>query len=327
MSSRSLKSWGQRKNECVSTGCGSGRFSSMNRTRPLPQPVLTCVLISLLFQACAHSTAQQQQQASRNQSAQQEAQIVRPADALRVCADPNNLPFSNRSGEGFENKIAELLAQEMKVRLEYTWWPQRRGFLRNTLKAGLCDVVIGVPSSLEMALTTAPYYRSSYVFVYRKDRGLKIGSFDDAALRNLKIGVQMIGDDFINTPPAHALTNRGLAENIHGFMVYGDYSKEMPASSIIDAVSKGEVDVAVVWGPMAGYFAKRVRAALEVVPVKPEIDQPFLPFVYDISVGVRRGETEFRDRIEEILQRRRPEIQNLLKEYGVPQAAAVKAEG
>ncbi|MBD0372123.1 MAG: quinoprotein dehydrogenase-associated putative ABC transporter substrate-binding protein [Pyrinomonadaceae bacterium] len=320
MSSRSLKSFSQR--DKVSTACASGRVLNAANTRPLPQAVLTCLLISLLFQACARSNAwqEQQPQPSQNLAAQQqEAQIERPVDALRVCADPNNLPFSNRRGEGFENKIAELLAREMNVRLEYTWAAQRRGFFRNTLKAGLCDVVIGVPSSFEMTLTTAPYYRSTYVFVYRRDRRLNIGSFDDAALRNLKIGVQMIGDDFSNTPPAHALTNRGMIENVRGYMIYGDYSRENPTASIIEAVAKGEIDVAVVWGPTAGYFAKRQKSSLEVVPVKPEIDQPFLPFVYDISVGVRRNEQPFRERIEQILRERRPEIQNLLKQYGVPE--------
>jgi quinoprotein dehydrogenase-associated probable ABC transporter substrate-binding protein len=250
---------------------------------------------------------------------------------LRVCADPNNLPFSNRRGEGFENKIAELLAREMKLDLEYTWWAQRRGFFRSTLKAGLCDVVIGVPTSFEMALTTAPYYRSTYVFVYRRNKGLKINSFDDPALRTLKIGVQMIGDDFANTPPAHALTNRGIIENVHGYMIYGDYAQANPQAQIIDAVTRGEVDVAVVWGPLAGYFARLSRLPLEIVPVKPEIDQPFLPFVYDISVGVRRGDQEFRDRIEQILEQKRPEIQNILKEYGVPEVQGgmegTRAEG
>lgn len=298
----------------------------------ISRTVLAFVLISLLFQACARGTARQEQPQqpppSQNRALQQEAQIVRPTDALRVCADPNNLPFSNRRGEGFENKIAELLAEEMKVRLEYTWAAQRRGFFRNTLKAGLCDVVIGVPSSFEMALTTEPYYRSTYVFVYRKDRRLNIGSFDDAALRNLKIGVQMIGDDFSNTPPAHALTSRGMIDNVRGYMIYGDYSKENPTAPIIEAVARGDIDVAVVWGPQAGYFAKRQKSPLEVVPVKPEIDQPFLPFVYDISVGVRRNEQQFRERIEQILRERRPEIQNLLKQYGVPEVQeGMRAEG
>lgn len=289
---------------------------------------LIVLLVISLFQACAHTTAQQRQsQAAQNQPARAEPQIVRPADALRVCADPNNLPFSNSRGEGFENKIAELLAREMNVRLEYTWWAQRRGFFRNTLKAGLCDVVIGVPTSFEMALTTAPYYRSTYVFVYRKDKGLKISSFDDPALRDLKIGVQMIGDDFANTPPAHALTNRGIKENVRGYMIYGNYSEENPPARIIDAVATGQVDVAVVWGPLGGYFARASKTPLEIVPVKPEIDRPFLPFVYDISVGVRHGDAEFRDRIEQILERRRPEIQNILKEYGVPDIQGMRAEG
>jgi mxaJ protein len=286
------------------------------------QTALIILLACLLLQSCARSTARQPPPPAQSQTAstQQQAQpVARPLDTLRVCADPNNLPFSNRRGDGFENRIAEMLAREMNVRLEYTWWAQRRGFFRNTLKAGLCDVVIGVPAGFEMALTTAPYYRSTYVFVYRRDRGLKISSFDDDALRNLKIGVQMIGDDFSNTPPAHALTNRGIVGNVRGYMVYGDYSKENPATPIIDAVESGQIDVAVVWGPLAGYFARNQHVPLEIVPVKPEIDQPFLPFVYDISVGVRRGDQEFRDRIEQILQRKRPEIRNLLKEYGVPE--------
>jgi quinoprotein dehydrogenase-associated probable ABC transporter substrate-binding protein len=319
MSSRSLKNYRRLDKAEVSTARYRRRVSTLATTRPLPQAILTCfVFLSLIFQACSHGTAQQQSAPVQAQAISQEPQVQRPADVLRVCADPNNLPFSNRRGEGFENRLAELLAREMNLRLEYTWWAQRRGFFRSTLKAGLCDVVMGVPSSLEMALTTAPYYRSTYVFLYRKDRNLKIASFDDPALRQLKIGVQMIGDDFSNTPPAHALTNRGMVENVRGYMVYGDYAKENPAASIVDAVEKGEVDVAVVWGPLGGYFARRTKS-LEVVPVKPEIDQPFLPFVYDISVGTRRNDQDLRDRIDRILQEKRTEIRELLKDYGVPE--------
>jgi quinoprotein dehydrogenase-associated probable ABC transporter substrate-binding protein len=243
---------------------------------------------------------------------------------LRVCADPNNLPFSNRRGEGFENKLAELLARDLNAQVEYTWWAQRRGFFRSTLKAGLCDIVMGVPASFEMTLTTSPYYRSTYVFVSRKDRNLALQSFDDPRLHQLKIGVQMIGDDFANTPPAHALTNRHIITNVEGFMIYGDYREENPPARIIDAVAQGRIDTAVVWGPLAGYFARRARVPLAVVPVTPQIDQPFLPFVYDISLGVRRGEQAFKDRLDEILERRRPEIEHLLDEYGIPR---MKAEG
>jgi len=241
---------------------------------------------------------------------------------LRVCADPNNLPFSNRRLEGFENKIAELVAREMNATVEYTWRAQRRGFIRETLRAGVCDVVIGMPSSLELALTTAPYYRSTYAFVYRKDKGLHVRSFDDPALRDLRIGVQMIGDDFANTPPAHALASRGVVVNVKGYSVYGDYAQENPPARIIEAVAKGEVDVAVAWGPLAGYFAKRQRAPLEVVPVSPQIDLPFLPFVYDISMGVRRGDEAFRDQLDEILARKNQEIEAILDEYGVPRVGA-----
>ena len=244
--------------------------------------------------------------------------ITRPAGVLRVCADPNNLPFSNQRGEGFENKLAELLAQDLGERVEYTWWAQRRGFFRNTLKAGMCDVVIGVPSGFEMALTTKPYYRSTYVFLSRKDHHLDVKSFDDPLLRKVRIGVQIIGDDQSNAPPAHALTRRNIIDNVKGFTLYGDYSQHDPPARIVDAVTRGDIDLAIVWGPLAGYFAKQSRVPLEIVPVSPQIDQPFLPFVFDISMGVRRGDQEFRDQIEQILEKRRPEIDRILYDYRVP---------
>jgi quinoprotein dehydrogenase-associated probable ABC transporter substrate-binding protein len=238
---------------------------------------------------------------------------------LRVCADPNNLPFSNERGEGFENKLAELIAHDLGARLEYVWWAERRGFVRNTLKAGACDLIMGLPNGSELALTTNPYYRSTYVFVYRKDRNLALASFDDPRLRELKIGVQMIGNDFTNTPPAHALANRHIIEHVQGFMIYGNYAAANPQAPIIDAVARGQIDTAVVWGPLAGYVAKRSRVPLAVVPVAPQIDQPFLPFVYDISLAVRRGEQEFHDKLDEILDRRKDDIDRLLDDYGVPQ--------
>jgi mxaJ protein len=278
----------------------------------------------------SQSTQSQSTQRQSQQQSQQPAEVLlsrspRETHVLRVCADPNNMPFSNERGEGFENRIVEVVAKDLGARVEYTWWAQRRGFFRSTLRAGLCDLVAGVPSSFELAQTTAPYYRSSYVFVYRKGGGVDVHSFDDPALRGLKIGVQMIGDDFANTPPAHALTNRHIA-NVRGYMVYGDYSKPSPSSNIIDAVAGGEVDVAVVWGPLAGYFARH-RPGLEVVPVSPQIDLPFLPFVYDISMGVRRGDNALRDEVEGAIERHRAEIEKILDEYGVPRVGgAVKAD-
>ncbi len=243
-----------------------------------------------------------------------------PARVLRVCSDPNNLPFSNQRLEGFENRLAELLAREMDAEVSYTWRAQRRGFIRSTLNAGECDVVMGIPASYELALATRPYYRSSYVFVTR--RGLTVRSFDDPVLRRIRIGVQLVGDDYANAPPAHALAARGVVGNVHGYSVYGDYRQESPPAAIVEAVARGEVDVAVVWGPLAGWAARRYRVQagvpLEIVPVSPQIDLPFLPFVFDIAMGVRRGDTALKEELDAILERRQPEIEALLDEYGVP---------
>jgi mxaJ protein len=241
------------------------------------------------------------------------------ANSLRVCADPNNLPFSNIRGQGFENRIAELVARDLHEKVQYTWWAQRRGFIRNTLKAGECDVIMGIPTGVGMVLPTSPYYRSTYVFVTRRDRGIDVHSFDDPILRRVRIGVQLIGDDGTNSPPAHALSNRGIINNVKGYTVYGDYSQDSPPSRIIDAVARGDVDVAIAWGPMAGYWAKRSAVPLKLVPVQPQIDLPFLPFVFDIGVGVRHGDSTFRASLQSVLNRRRPEIQRILDEYGVPQ--------
>jgi mxaJ protein len=286
------------------------------------------LLVAPLLVSCAAKTAPRVEEARRVEwTPPQQSQPTAPPSVswrtehvLKVCADPNNLPFSNERGEGFENKIAELVARDLGARVEYTWWAQRRGFFRNTLKSGACDVVFGLPSGSEMALTTAPYYRSTYVFVSRESRRLNITSFDDPKLRQLKIGVQMIGDDFANTPPAHALAARGIVENVAGYTVYGDYAQPNPPARIVDEVAQGKIDVAVVWGPLAGYFAKHERVALTLTPVSPQIDRPFLPFVYDISMGVRRGDAALRDALEQIMGRRRAEIDRILDDYGVPKA-------
>ena len=163
--------------------------------------------------------------------------------------------FLQRAGEGFENRIVTLLAHDLDAAVSYTWWAQRRGFIRSTLQAGLCDLVPGVPYALDMLRTTAPYYRSTYVFVTRKD-GPDITSFDDARLRQLRVGVELIGDDGANSPPVHALGQRGIVGNLRGYPVYGDYTLANPPARIVEAVAAGQVDVAVVWGPLAGYFAK-----------------------------------------------------------------------
>jgi mxaJ protein len=242
---------------------------------------------------------------------------------LRVCADPNNLPFSNSRQEGFENKLADLIAKDLKAKVRYTWWAQRRGFIRNTLNAGKCDVVMGVPSSFELALATNSYYRSTYVFVTRQDRNLNVRSFDDPRLRTLRVGVHLVGDDGANTPPVHALSSRGVVGNVKGYMLAGDYSKPNPPARLIEAVSKGDVDIAIAWGPLAGYFAKTQSPRLILVPVSPAIDVPFLPEVYDISLAVRRSDKKLRAELDSVLEREREAISAILDQYGVPRVAKV----
>lgn len=241
-----------------------------------------------------------------------------PSRTLAVCADPNNMPFSNQHGAGFENRIADLVAREIGATVRYTWFAQRRGFVRNTLRAGECDVIIGVPASLDLVRRTRPYYRSYYVFVSRTDRHLGVTSLDDAALRNLKVGVHIVGDDYASVPPAQALANRGLASNLVGYSIYGDYSQPDPPARLIEAVSHRDVDLAIAWGPLAGYFAQRQREPLDLVPVSPQIDLPFMPFVFDIAMGVRWEDEALGEELDKVIVRRAAEIDRILEDYGVP---------
>jgi mxaJ protein len=241
-----------------------------------------------------------------------------PAAPLRVCADPNNLPFSNQRLEGFENQLARLVAGDLRTTVAYTWWTQRRGYVRNTIGAGACDVLMGVPAGFDRTLTTRPYYRSAYTFVSRRDRELDLRTLDDPRLRTVRVGVQLVGDDGQNTPPAHALANRGVTGNLVGYTLYGDYLEPNPPARIVDAVARGDVDVAVVWGPLAGYFAARQSPPLVVRPVSPQVDRTGVPLAFDISVGVSRAKPRLRDQIDAVLARRHAEIVRLLDRYEVP---------
>jgi len=241
-----------------------------------------------------------------------------PARPLRVCADPNNMPFSNQKEEGFENRIAALVARDLGRPLAYVWAPQRRGFIRNTLNAGRCDVVIGVPARSGLLQPTRAYYRSAYAFVSRRDRHLRVRSFDDARLKTLTIGIQIIGDDYANPPAAQALAARHLEQNVRGYLVYGDYSKPDPQRDVVDAVADGRVDVAVVWGPLAGYYGRREPAAIDVVLVSPGHDDASLAFAFDIAMGVRREDKALRLALDAVVVHRAPEIRRILTSYGVP---------
>lgn len=240
---------------------------------------------------------------------------------LRVCADPSTLPYSDQRLEGFENKLAELVARTLGARLSYYWFPQsgRMGtFLRESLREGRCDVVMGIVQGYPLLLTTRPYYRSTYVFVTRKDRNLSIRSFDDPVLKRVRIGVEMIGFESTNTPPVQALGNRGIRTNLVPYPMLVDYGNPYRLGRIVDAVAKGEVDVAVVWGPIAGYFAKRERVQLQLAPVSPAVDAPMLPMVYSISMGVRRGDDALKDRLDRFIEAKQKDIDVILRDYGVP---------
>lgn len=231
---------------------------------------------------------------------------------LRVCGDPNNLPFSNKQSEGFENKIAQVIAKELKIELTYFWWPHQQGLVRRALKPGLCDVMISIPQGWDRVLWTKPYYRSAYAFVYRKDRGFHISSLDDPILKRLKIGV------YINSPPMEALANRDIRTNLVGYSLvnYGDQNER--SDKIIRDLVAGEIDVVLDWGPMAGYFAKRLNGSTPLEVVLLQGGEPRIPFTFEFSMGVKEGNTALKAELEQAISKRHAEIRKILEEYGVP---------
>lgn len=237
---------------------------------------------------------------------------------LRVCADPNNLPFSSRDERGFENEIARLVARELGRSVRYYWMPQRRGFVRTTLAAGRCDVIIGVPAASDRVAVTRPYYRSNYVFVSRRDRPAAVRSLDDPRLRRLRIGIQITGTDYDNPPAAQALAARHITDNVRGYTVYGDYSALHPGWGVLEAVAAGDLDVAIVWGPLAGYFAKQAAVPLVLRAVTPQLDTPSRPFAFDIAMAVRRGDDRLAADLNAALGRRSADIRRILASYGIP---------
>lgn len=237
---------------------------------------------------------------------------------LRICADPNNMPFSNANADGFENRLAALIGTALGQNVSYLWSAQHRGFIRRTLKAGECDVLIGVPKRLDMVETTRPYYRSTYVFVSRTDRRLDITSIRDPRLHSLKIGVQLVGDDGFNTPPAHAIAAQGMTANVTGYTLYGDYGTANPPAQIITAVENGDIDIAAAWGPLAGYFARRSNIGLTVTPIENTDEFAPLTFEFDIAMGVRKGDHALRDQLDAFIARDQTVITEMLQAYGVP---------
>jgi quinoprotein dehydrogenase-associated probable ABC transporter substrate-binding protein len=246
---------------------------------------------------------------------------------LKVCADPANLPFSNQAGQGFENVLAKLVAKQLGDSVAFIWASPTQNSPIAALASGSCDVVMGVPADITTLATTAPYYWSSYVFVSRADRDLDITSFKDARLKQLKIGVEAINGDATATPPAHLLAQKGLGAQLVSFPIASNSATASPAR-LVEAVAKGEIDVAALWGPQGGYFAQSSRVPLRVTPIgdteefsshKDKFDVAELQ--YDIAMAVRPGDDARRDALNEIISENRPQIQRLLQSYGVPLVA------
>ncbi len=227
---------------------------------------------------------------------------------LRVCADGNNLPFTNRAGEGFENKIAELLAEDLGMPLTYVWAPQIMGFVRNTLDLRVCDLIVGVVAGYEFAQNTNEYYRSVYTLVVPEDSELDAASLDDPALQGLTIGT------ITETPPLVALRHAGA--RVKGYALQVDTRTRTPVRDAVADVADGVTDGAVLWGPIAGYYATRQDPPLKVIPLTEDTTGAQLEF--RITMAVRRGEPQWKDTLNDFIDRHQDEINTILADYGVP---------
>nr|WP_281269191.1 substrate-binding domain-containing protein [Thiocapsa rosea] len=237
---------------------------------------------------------------------------ARSSEFLTVCGDSNHLPFSNDRYEGFENKIAQLIADELGRPLYYRWWPQTVGFVRNTIRMRLCDLIMGITSVNELVQNTNPYYRSVYTLVYRSDSGLTLTALDDPQLKlnQLRIGV------VAGTAPATLLTRYGLWDQTRSYERAVDPRLYAPARDAVTDVAAGDLDVALVWGPIAGYYAARQAVPMTVVPLPGEIESVQLAF--NVSMGIRDRETEWKHELNTLLNRLAPRIQAILLDYHVP---------
>ena len=232
---------------------------------------------------------------------------------FKVCADPNNMPYSNSNSEGFENKIAEVLADDLGRELSFQFWPDRFGFIRNTIKANRCDVIIGTNTTYDALNTTKPYYRAGHVWIYRKDSGYKIDNWDSPDLRKGVIGI------VDKSPVAQALNANNLMANAKPYRLMRDLTKS--PGQLVDHVVSGEIDVAIMWGPIGGYYAKQSKEDLVVVliPEYSDGNEGLTGKTYwNISAGVRKKEDERRDMIEAALERNKDKIRKIMDDFGVP---------
>ena len=229
---------------------------------------------------------------------------------LRVCADPSNLPFSNDKLEGFENRIIQLVADKLELEVRYTWFPQTVGFVRNTLRMRDCDLISGITTTSELVQNTNPYYHSAYAMVYRADSGITATSMSDPQLIDKQLGV------IAGTPPANIVAQRGLLANVKPYHLVADTRTHKPAKNAVHDVAEGITDIAFVWGPLAAFHAKEVDTELKVIPLTNENSRTRLTF--RVSMAVRYNETDWKHSINNVLSEITPQINSILREYGVP---------
>jgi quinoprotein dehydrogenase-associated probable ABC transporter substrate-binding protein len=246
----------------------------------------------------------------RAQDAEGSIELVDP-HVFRACADPRNLPFSNEAGDGFENKIADLFARKLGKSVAYTFYPGATGFVRNTLNAHRCDVVLGIAQGDDIVQPTSPYYRTSYVIAYHQDGPLKgLDSLSDPRLKTAKIGI------VAGTPPATLLAEDGLLGRIKSYALVVDTRFDSPTHEMMDDLERGEIDVALLWGPIAGYYATKAKTPTAVVPLVKEQGGP--PMVYRIVMGVRHSDQNWKRALNKLISENQDEIQAILRSYGVP---------
>jgi len=229
---------------------------------------------------------------------------------LRVCSDPANLPFSGRDEPGFENRIADIVAEELGVDVEYTWFPQATGFVRRTLFAKACDVIMGYAQGDELVLNTNHYYRSAYAMVFKKDGPLKgLESLSDPRLKTAKIGL------VAGTPPASIISKNGLLGNVRPYQLMIDRRHFSPALRMMTDLKSGDIDIGLMWGPNAGYFAKKSGMDLAVVPL---VNEKGARTAFRITMGVRQSDAQWKRQLNEIIKKRQSDIDKVLLAYGVP---------
>jgi quinoprotein dehydrogenase-associated probable ABC transporter substrate-binding protein len=272
--------------------------AKMKRVWPLALPLALLASLGWRFGALAEG----------DESAAIE--LVDP-NVLRVCADPHDLPFSNEAGEGFENKIAALLAQKLGKSLAYVYYPNSTGFIRNTLNAHRCDVVMEMPQGNDIVQVTNPYYRASYALVTKKGIDLAtVDTIEDSRLKGKRIGI------VAGTPPATNLAVNGLLPNIKSYALVVDTRFDSPTAEMMKDLEDGVIDVAILWGPIAGNFAKNSKTPMQVTPLVNEKVGPRM--IYRMGMGVRHSDQEWKRTLNTLIAENQGEIDKILEDYGVP---------